>query len=210
MWPGRHLITRAACVAGLLFAHTGASRLPGLRAIVVGGGGGIGRAIAAGLATEGCHITIVGRRAGVLAEVAGSIPNCTAHAADATCEEDVRALFKTVGRVDILVNTAGVAPAPIAPTEMSAKEMLHVLNVNVVAPAICSREALKSMTPGGRIINVASIAALAPRPGNSTLHVDVTIPPCTTALFEALTSDHPRKCPQVRPTMRRARLHFWR
>jgi NAD(P)-dependent dehydrogenase (short-subunit alcohol dehydrogenase family) len=57
-----------------------------------------------------------------------------------------------------------------------------VLNVNVVAPAICSREALKSMAPGGRIINIASIAALAPRPGN------IMLPLCRVEFCDADTA----------------------
>src|SRR5580693_8028308 len=94
--------------------------LRGKRAIVTGGGAGIGRAIATELAREGADVAITGRRPEVLKEAAAQIEAETgtpvaAVAADTGSDESVQALVSEVdasfGGIDILANVASENPA---------------------------------------------------------------------------------------------------
>jgi NAD(P)-dependent dehydrogenase (short-subunit alcohol dehydrogenase family) len=116
---------------------------------------------------------LAARRAHVLEEVAAGIraKGGTASVAptDVTKEPEVQALFekamKDFGRVDILVNNAGVPN--FKPTEeMSLRDWQEIVDLNLTAVFLCSREALKAMKAhgGGRIINMGSISAWSPRP----------------------------------------------
>lgn len=144
-------------------------------AIVTGASSGIGRGIAEAFAGAGARTVLVARRKAVLDEVVGTIARAggtaTAIPCDVTREADVAALFaKTLtafGRVDIVVNNAGVAAGkPI--DEMSLDYWNDVVAVNLTSIFLMSREAvrvMKSQTPqGGRIINMGSISAKTPRP----------------------------------------------
>jgi NAD(P)-dependent dehydrogenase (short-subunit alcohol dehydrogenase family) len=167
------------------------SFLSGKVALITGGGGTIGEAIASKLVGHGASVILVGRtlerlqqaRQNVLSQVATqsqsqqrqqgdrhekvSIVSC-----DVTQEESVTQMFleldqqyKSNGGIDLLVNNAGVAI--FGETEhLSREDFSWVLNVNVVGPFLCSREALKRMKlkQGGRIINIGSISAMSPRP----------------------------------------------
>jgi NAD(P)-dependent dehydrogenase (short-subunit alcohol dehydrogenase family) len=95
------------------------------------------------------------------------IPPC-----DISKEDETLSLFldidKHYGRIDIVVNNAGVNVAK--PTlDLTATDFEKVWNVNVVGAFLCSREAMKRMKDGGRIINIGSISATSPRP-NSTAY----------------------------------------
>ncbi len=88
---------------------------------------------------------------------------------DVVDEDQVVALFETAvdrfGRVDLLVNCAGVPQA--TPTEeMSLVEWRTVIDANLTSVFLCAREALKLMKPAGRgrIITIGSVAARMPRP----------------------------------------------
>ncbi len=116
---------------------------------------------------------LAARRADRLAEVARAAEDAGAQAlcvpTDVTVEAEVEALFAAAvarfGRVDLLVNCAGVPQA--TPTEqMSAAEWRMVLDANLTSVFLCGREALKLMKPQGRgrIITIGSIAARSPRP----------------------------------------------
>jgi NAD(P)-dependent dehydrogenase (short-subunit alcohol dehydrogenase family) len=142
-------------------------------AIVTGAGSGIGRAIAECFAAEGVKVVLAARRQETLNEVAREIATAGGEAivvpADVTKERDVAALFakarETFGRVDILVNNAGMAN--FKPTEETTlAEWEQVIDVNLTAVFLCSREAVKIMKAqgGGRIVNIGSIAGEAPRP----------------------------------------------
>ncbi len=141
-------------------------------AIVTGASSGLGRAIAEAFAAEGAKVVLAARRKEALDEVAAGIKakggSALAAPTDVTKEPEVIALFKTAldafGRVDILVNNAGVARgAPIE--ELTLKTWQELLDVNLTAAFLCSREAVRTMKGrgGGRIINMASISARAPR-----------------------------------------------
>jgi NAD(P)-dependent dehydrogenase (short-subunit alcohol dehydrogenase family) len=177
------------------------SILSGKVALITGGGGTIGEAIASKLVGHGASVILVGRtlerlqqaKQNVLSQVEAqlqplqvqvqvqvphqsgdqhehekvSIVSC-----DVTQEESVVQMFlaldqqyKSNGGIDLLVNNAGVAI--FGETEnLSREDFSWVLNVNVVGPFLCSREALKRMKQkqGGRIINIGSISAMSPRP----------------------------------------------
>jgi NAD(P)-dependent dehydrogenase (short-subunit alcohol dehydrogenase family) len=97
---------------------------------------------------------------------------------DVTEDEQVGSLFQTVGarfqgQLDLLVNCAGVMSGG-DPTHITSAEFGRVLQVNVVAPFVCSREAIlmmKAKGDGGRILNIGSIAAIAPRPESAPYSV---------------------------------------
>jgi NAD(P)-dependent dehydrogenase (short-subunit alcohol dehydrogenase family) len=150
-------------------------QLQGKVAIVTGASNGIGRAIAEMYAAEGAKTVLVARRAEVLEEVAAGIRKNGGEAlpvpTDVTLEDQVQALFdktvKTYGRLDIVVNNAGVATNK--PTEdIDLKYWKDVMDINITAAFLCSRAAIrimKNQTPqGGRIINMGSISAKTPRP----------------------------------------------
>lgn len=147
-------------------------RLEGKSAVITGAGSGIGRAIARVLAVEGASLFLAGRNRDALEETAAEVTSlgADAHVAptDVTREADVAALFSTVSRVasslDLLVNNAGTFEGgPIEQLELATWQ--HVLAVNLTAPFLCTREAMKLMKPSrrGRIINVGSISAQMPR-----------------------------------------------
>jgi NAD(P)-dependent dehydrogenase (short-subunit alcohol dehydrogenase family) len=144
-------------------------------AIVTGASNGIGRGIAELFGAEGAKTVLVARRAQLLDEVAAAIRSEGGDAlpvpTDVTQEDPVSALFarvrKTYGRLDILVNNAGVA-THINTEDISLQYWREVLDINITAAFLCSREAIRIMkdqTPqGGRIINMGSISAKTPRP----------------------------------------------
>ncbi|HTY68321.1 MAG TPA: SDR family oxidoreductase [Alphaproteobacteria bacterium] len=144
-------------------------------AIVTGASSGIGRGIAEAFAAEGAKTVIAARRKAVLDEMAAAIRaaggEVLAAPTDVTKEAEVAALFaktrEAYGRVDIVVNNAGVAAGrPI--DEMTLEYWNDVVDVNLTAAFLVSREAVKTMKAqspqGGRIINMGSVSAKTPRP----------------------------------------------
>jgi NAD(P)-dependent dehydrogenase (short-subunit alcohol dehydrogenase family) len=144
-------------------------------AVVTGASNGIGRGIAEMFAAEGARTVLVARRAELLEEVAAGIRARGGEAlpvpTDLTREGDVLALFDTVrqrwGRLDVLVNNAGV-PTHRNTEDITLDYWREVLDINITAAFLCSREAIRIMkeqTPqGGRIINMGSVSAKTPRP----------------------------------------------
>lgn len=150
-------------------------QLQGKVAIVTGASNGIGRAIAEMYAAEGAKTVLVARRAELLEEVAAGIRKNGGEAlpvpTDVTKEDAVIALFdktvKTYGRLDVIVNNAGVATH--TPTEdITLEYWQDVMAINITAAFLCSRQAIRVMKDqkpqGGRIINMGSISAKTPRP----------------------------------------------
>lgn len=151
--------------------------LTGNVALVTGAGRGIGRGIARVLAAEGMHVALnYHRNAAAAAQTQGAIEAAGAEAmtvaADVRDERQVEAMFEAVhrrfGRVDVLVNNAGVDSA-FAPEELSRTEWDRVLGVNLTGAFLCSRAALPGMRERrrGRIVMIASIAGLR---GTGTVH----------------------------------------
>lgn len=136
--------------------------LAGRRALVTGGGTGLGRDIARGLAEAGADVVLVGRRPEPLAQTAGELAAfgvvATPIAADITDERQVRALHERAGAIDILVNNAGIAPNQHW-LEVPIEEWRQVFAVNVDAPFRLSQLFAPGMIKRrwGRIINIASV-----------------------------------------------------
>lgn len=152
-------------------------KLDGKVAIVTGGNRGIGKAIAKGFASEGASLTIAARDAELLTQTADEIREdgikVLAVPTDVTQEDQIKSLFEKAmaeyDRLDILVNNAGAFDGgPI--DELSTEAWDKVIGVNLRAPFLCSREAMRIMKAqgeGGRIINVGSISAHRVRPNSA-------------------------------------------
>jgi NAD(P)-dependent dehydrogenase (short-subunit alcohol dehydrogenase family) len=136
--------------------------LAGTRALIPGGGRGLGRALAIGFADAGASVVICARRENLLQETAAIITerggSVDVIVADVTVEADVQRLHAGAGEVDILVNNAAMFPS--APWETVPLESWHeVFSLNLYAPfRLCQLFAPPMMGRGwGRIINIASV-----------------------------------------------------
>jgi NAD(P)-dependent dehydrogenase (short-subunit alcohol dehydrogenase family) len=145
-------------------------------AVVTGAGSGIGAATALALAADGWTVVLAGRRRETLENVArdgaGRSGAFDPVPTDVTDEQSVRDLFRGAvaryGRVDLLVNNAGVGAPARDLDEVPLTEWQAVVAVNLTGVFLCTREAFGVMRrqrpQGGRIINNGSIAAHSPRP----------------------------------------------
>jgi NAD(P)-dependent dehydrogenase (short-subunit alcohol dehydrogenase family) len=145
-------------------------------AVVTGASKGIGKAIAQQLCGQGMTVILLARTQSELDLAVDSMTDLTGNAVAISCdisaEDDVLSVFKQIdqrfGRVDLLVNNAGMGFGDLV-TEMSLATWQAIIGVNLTGAFLCCREAFKRMeqNDGGRIINIGSIAAIAPRPGAS-------------------------------------------
>lgn len=135
-------------------------------AVVTGGSQGLGRGIALALAAAGACVTPVSRTAANLEVVAEEIRSQGRRAlpvtADVTDEASVQAMVRRVvdefGRIDILVNSAGIVS--IKPTiEFPVDEWQRIMDVNLRGTFLCCKEVAKVMLAQGRgkIINMSSV-----------------------------------------------------
>ncbi len=139
--------------------------LQGRHALVTGASRGIGAAIARTLAAEGASLTLLGRNAASLQELAEQLPGRHGVAvADVANPEQVNAAFAQAraerGALHILVNNAGQAEsAPLGKTSLELWQ--RMLAVNLTGTFLCAQAALPQMLAGGggRIVNIASTAA---------------------------------------------------
>lgn len=140
--------------------------LEGRVAVVTGAARGIGKAAALRLAQAGCRLLLSGRQAAPLEEVAAQAATQAAvFAADLTREEIPGELMQEAvdrfGRLDILVNSAGIAA--LAPfLEIKLEAWREFLELHLTATFRCGQAAARAMIAGGeggRIINLSSIAA---------------------------------------------------
>jgi len=159
------------------FAAREGRMLDGAVALVTGGGRGFGRAIAETLAREGARVAVVARTEAQVREVAGAIAAAGGEAIGLTCDVTERAqvagtvaaVERAFGPVTILVNNAAIAGpyGPIAETDPDA--WWAAMKIHLYAPLLFSSAVLPGMLAGGggRIINVASRAAIMFQPGLS-------------------------------------------
>lgn len=139
------------------------------RIVITGGSSGIGAAIARLCAARGAIVGVGYHRGEQRAkELCASIESAVPLAIDVRDEASVRAAFESFGRVDGLVNAAGVvAPGLLMTTETAAID--HQLAVNLRGAMLCARAVLPMMLKqrSGVIVNISSIAARHPFRGQS-------------------------------------------
>lgn len=135
--------------------------IEGYSVLITGGGSGIGRGVAEYLAARGAMVTITGRRADKLKDAARAIgKNCTIAVGDVLVEEDRKRMIDTAvvhgGGLQGLFNNAGnMLRAPI--TELTAEDILDVMNVNVVAGMRLTGLAVPHLEQhGGAVVFVGS------------------------------------------------------
>jgi NAD(P)-dependent dehydrogenase (short-subunit alcohol dehydrogenase family) len=137
-------------------------RLEGKVALVTGAAQGIGRAIADGLAREGARIVVADLARAE--ETAAAFPDGVGLQVDVSSEADVarmaEAVLERCGRVDVLVNNAGLyASLPMRPfTEIPVDEWRRVMDVNVMSMFLTCRALVPAMheAGGGKIVNISS------------------------------------------------------
>jgi NAD(P)-dependent dehydrogenase (short-subunit alcohol dehydrogenase family) len=140
--------------------------LKGKVAVVTGGSSGLGVTFAQALAEVGANIVLAARRIDKMNEVRDDLTRLGVKVRSVKCDvsdqEQVQSLvdetLKTFGRLDIIVNNAGVAAMSPA-TEIAIEEWNRVVSVNLTGTFLCARTAAKQMMKrgGGKIINIASI-----------------------------------------------------
>ena len=144
--------------------------LQGQVALVTGAAQGIGKAIADQLAENGAVVVYADLQHELAGEVAARWPQCISMEMDVTqdlqVEEVIDGIVSRFGRLDILVNNAGVNTLAHRVTidEFPREEWDRLLAVDLTGLFVVSKAAARVMRkqPGGRIINIASIAGLVP------------------------------------------------
>ncbi|EKM79350.1 hypothetical protein AGABI1DRAFT_120758 [Agaricus bisporus var. burnettii JB137-S8] len=164
-------------------------------AIITGASSGIGRASAIALSEAGWNVVLIARRVNELRETQQLCKRPDRDPlvlpGDVTDEEFVvksfQLAFSTFGRIDLLFNNAGISPGANPIEYTSLEEFRQVLDVNLVGPFLCTREAVKifkgQQPAGGRIINNGSLSAHVPRPHSvpysTTKHAILGLTKCT-------------------------------
>src|SRR5271165_2876272 len=153
--------------------HARGGRLTGKVAVVTGGNRGIGLAIACALVGEGCSVLITGRDSVALKKARSELskiasgfharPKVLAQSCEVREADSVAAVFALVkkhwGRLDILINNAGISQA-MFPVEKTPLDVWRsVLDINLTGLFLCSRAAIPLMPRGATIVNNLSVAA---------------------------------------------------
>jgi len=144
--------------------------------LITGGSRGLGRAMALGFASQGANVAIVSRKIDSCIETAKEIEALgveafpyAAHVADwDEVGEMVEAVYERFGKVDVLVNNAGMSPLYPALDEISEELFDKVIGVNLKGPFRLSALVAARMVKGegGSIINVSSVASVTKSPNS--------------------------------------------
>ena len=135
-------------------------------ALITGAGRGIGKAVATAYARAGANLALCARTKGELDQTVTELRGLKAEAegwvCDVSLEESVKefvgAAHKKFGRVDVLVNNAGVMTRPVPMTELDVKKWDYTMAVNLRGPFLITQAVLPIMIrqKSGSIINVSS------------------------------------------------------
>ena len=149
------------------------SRLDGRTALVTGAGRGIGLAISERLLADGARVVMLDRDAPAVEGAAKRLGgNARAIVADVTRTADVDGAVQAAhdwhGRLDVVVNNAGITGRSFPTWELTDADWQQVIAVDLTSVFLVCRAAVRLMRPrqSGRIVNIASIAG---KEGNPTL-----------------------------------------
>ncbi len=136
--------------------------LGGKVCVVTGAGRGIGRGIAEALARAGATLVLTGRTAATLADAEAAIGWAAAVVvADVAREADVVALRDAVlarhGRLDVLVNNAGINPVWRGIEKVSLADWQAIIDINLTGTFLCCKYLGGAMGQGGSVINMSSV-----------------------------------------------------
>jgi meso-butanediol dehydrogenase / (S,S)-butanediol dehydrogenase / diacetyl reductase len=146
--------------------------LKGKVALITGGGTGIGAAIAKRFIADGAKICITGRRQAVLDQVAQSLPAemVTTCSGDVSKYEDIERMVETAlkfdGRLDVLVNNAGIDPGGTV-VDIEQELWQQILDINLTGPFLAMKASIPYIIKGGggSIINISSLGGIVCLPG---------------------------------------------
>ena len=144
--------------------------LTGKTALVTGGGKGIGKAISQALAGMGAKVVVNYRSDTAAAEeTAASLDGAMAYQADVSDPDQVQAMVKAVGRIDVLVNNAGTVRDKLL-IQMSPPDWEELIRVDLMSAFATTRAAIMSgmmRARWGRIVNITSVVGLTGNAGQS-------------------------------------------
>src|SRR2546427_8437875 len=159
----RKKITRDVFGGNIIYGI--AMKLKEKRALITGGGSGIGRGIALAFAKEGCRVAVAGRREDALRQTAAlwkGEPAMLWRQADVADRSSVRDLFawaaRELGRMDILVNAAGINIVRRSMAALDPADWDALLAVNATGAFNCLHAVLPGMRErrGGLVLNISS------------------------------------------------------
>lgn len=137
------------------------------KALVTGASRGIGKGIALSLASQGADVAVNYRKSKeeaekAVLEVKKMGRNSFSIQADVSSSQEIKEMFEEIksrwGRLDILVNNAGIVKFADF-EEITEEDWDKILDVNLKGCFLCSKEAVRLMPQGSKIINIASIAS---------------------------------------------------
>ncbi|ROZ99193.1 SDR family NAD(P)-dependent oxidoreductase [Gordonia sp. OPL2] len=135
--------------------------------VVTGASSGLGVAFAKGFAEAGCDIVLAARRADRLADTAAAVEalgrkalSVPADVADPEqCQAVIDTAMETFGRVDVLINNAGVGTA-VPATRETPEQFRSVVDVNLNGSYWMAQACARVMQPGSTVINIASVLGI--------------------------------------------------
>jgi NAD(P)-dependent dehydrogenase (short-subunit alcohol dehydrogenase family) len=156
-------------------SHQHGRRFAGRVAVITGASRGIGFAVAQRLVAEGAQVCLTAREPGALASAVDELGG-SAHAIAVAGRADdgehqaeaIGNVVREYGHLDVLVNNTGINPAYGRLTDLDESVARKIMDVNVLAVLSWTRQVLAAglgADGSGAIVNVASIAGLAPAPG---------------------------------------------
>jgi NAD(P)-dependent dehydrogenase (short-subunit alcohol dehydrogenase family) len=151
-------------------------RLDAKVAIVTGGANGLGEAIAARMTEEGAVVAVLDVDEAGGERVAEGLAGASFHACDVTREPEVEAAVAAVvaahGRLDVLVNNAGISGVGGAAHEVALADWERVMAVNSTAVFLCTKHAVPHLRAagGGSVVNISSIYAMVGSGGVPPYH----------------------------------------
>lgn len=146
-------------------------QLQGKAVLITGAGGGLGREFARVLSENGANVICWDIDGKGLDETRKLIQEDGADAAvdtvDVSDEESVKSgtfrIYRTVGRIDVLINNAGISTRPVRTHELSIADWERLIKINLTGTFLCSKHVLSEMmkSKAGSIINISSILGLS-------------------------------------------------